>query len=67
MNIYVCSTPRKEKSSRPQQGKTKRNPSEESTGISNPKEDPSWHQKEVIPRCQRDNFAPTNFEIQIWV
>ena len=23
--------------------------------------------KELIPRCQRDIFAPTDFEIQIWV
>ena len=52
-----CISPRKEKSSKPQQEKTKRNPSEESLGISNHKEDPSWRQKEVIPRCQRENFC----------
>ena len=23
--------------------------------------------KEIIPRCQRDIFAPTEFEIKIWV
>ena len=28
---------------------------------------PSWRQTELIPRCQRENFAPTEFEIQIWV
>ena len=27
----------------------------ESPGIANPKGDPSWRQKELIPRCQRDN------------
>ena len=63
----TCSSPRKEKHSKPQQGKSKRNPQEESPGISNPREDPSWRQKEVIPRCQRENFVPTKFEIQIWV
>ena len=32
----TCSSPRKEKPSKPQRGKSKRNPSEESPGISNP-------------------------------
>ena len=31
------------------------NPREESPVISNPKEDLSWRQKEVILRCQQDN------------
>ena len=54
-NGDICSSPRKEKQSKPQRWKEKRNPREESRGISNPKEDPSWRQKEVIPRCQRYN------------
>ena len=33
----------------------------------NSNEDPSWRQKELIPSCQRENVAPTEFEIQIWV
>ena len=33
----------------------------------NSNEDPIWRQKGLIPRCQRENFAPTKFEIQIWV
>ena len=33
----------------------------------NSNRDPSWHQKELIPRCQQEHFAPTDFEIQIWV
>ena len=36
-------------------------------GRSNPKEDPIPCQKEVISRCQQENFAPTRFEIQIWL
>ena len=64
-NKYIY--PRKEKPSKPQQVKTKRKLTEESPEISNPKEYTSWRQKEVIPRCQRENFAPTKFEIQIWV
>ena len=40
---------------------------EKQIGISNPKEDPSWLQKEVITGWQRENLAPTKFEIQIWV
>ena len=51
----------------PNRGKTKRNPLEEYLGIPNLKEDPSWREKEVIPRCQRECFAPTKFEIQIRV
>ena len=35
--------------------KEKRNPENESPGIFILKGDPSWRQKEVIPRCQRDN------------
>ena len=62
-----CSYPRKYKHRKSQRGKSKRNPPEESPGISNTKEDPSWRQKEVIMMCQRDNFVPTKFEIQIWV
>ena len=42
---WECSSPRKEKYSKPQKGDKKRNPSEEYLGISNTKEDPSWHQK----------------------
>ena len=30
-------------------------PEKEYPGIANPKEDPSWRQTELIPRCQRDN------------
>ena len=64
---YWCSHPIKKKSSKPQQGKTKRNTSEESPGIYDPKEYPSWLQNMVTPRCQQENFAPTKFEIKIWV
>ena len=64
---HSCSSPRKEKHSKPQRGKAKRNPPEESPGISNPKEYASWYQKEVIPRYQQENFVPTKFELQIWV
>ena len=38
---HLCSSPQKEKHIKPQQGKSKRNPREESLVISNPKEDPS--------------------------
>ena len=64
---HSCSSTRKEKHSKHQRGKAKRNPPEEYMGISNPKEDLSGLQKEVILRCQRENSAPTKFEIQIWV
>ena len=36
--------------------KAKRNLQEIIAGFFIPKGDPSWSQKEVIPRCQRDNF-----------
>ena len=62
---HSYSSPRKEKHCKIQRRKVKRNPPEESMGISNTKENLSWHQKEVIPRCQRESFAPTKFEIQI--
>ena len=39
----------------PNEGKQIGIPKKESLGISNPKEYLSWHQKEVIPRCQRKN------------
>ena len=61
-----CSYPRKDNHSKPQE-KSKRNIPEEYMGISNSMKDPSWHQKEVIMRCQRENFAQTKFEIHIWV
>ena len=64
---HVCSSPKKDNPSKPQRGKSNWNPSEESQEISNPMEDPSWLQKDVIQRCQRENSAPTKFEIQIWV
>ena len=36
----------------------------ESPGIFIPKGDPSWHQNEVIPRCQRDNsYVVYNFYV----
>ena len=60
-----CSSPVKDKPSKPQQVKAKRNPSEESPGIYNPKEYPNGRQKKVIPICQKENFAPTKFEIKI--
>ena len=40
--LKPCSSLRKEKHSKTQRGKSKRNPQEEFLGISNPKEDPSW-------------------------
>ena len=64
--LLACSSPRKDKTIKHHQ-KKKKNPSEQSSRISNPKEDPSWRQKELIPRCQWENFAPKKFEIQIWV
>ena len=62
-----CSPHKNLENSKPQQVKSNRNPPEESLGMSNPKEDPSWRKKEVITRCQRENFASMKFEIQIWV
>ena len=32
-------------------------PEKECPGIFIPKGDPSWRQKEIIPKCQRENFA----------
>ena len=45
----------------PNGGKQGGIPERESPGIENPKGVLSWRQKELIPRCQRDNFAPTEF------
>ena len=42
-------------------------PEKESLGVANHKWYPSWRQTELIPRCQRESFTPTDFEIQIWV
>ena len=70
--INACSSPRKEKNSKPPTGgnvvphgqisRVKPNggkqggiPETESTGIANPKDDPSWRQTELITRCQQDN------------
>ena len=39
----------------PNGGKQGGKPERESTGIENPKGDPSWHQKELFTRCQGEN------------
>ena len=49
----------------PNGGKQGGIPEKESTGIANPKGDPSWRQKELIPRCQRDNSNKDLSLIQI--
>ena len=40
----------------PKGGKQGGIPETESLEISNPKDDLSWRQTELIPRCQRENF-----------